>query len=97
MEEWLTDSNEALTLHLGKLEVIRWSSVWNLTVVLKVRAEQDPPLAESSFNPEFTYPIFGDKEKIFGYKGLDIQVRCPALLCKIHLTYLISYPSHPAA
>lgn len=32
-------------------------------------------MAEPSFNPEFTYPIFGDKEKIFGYKGLDIQVR----------------------
>lgn len=31
-------------------------------------------MAEPSFNPEFTYPIFGDKEKIFGYKGLDIQV-----------------------
>jgi histone acetyltransferase 1 len=26
------------------------------------------------FHPTFTYPIFGEHEKIFGYKGLDIQV-----------------------
>lgn len=26
------------------------------------------------FHPDFTYPIFGDQEKIFGYKGLDIKL-----------------------
>lgn len=26
------------------------------------------------FHPEFTYPIFGDQEKIFGYKNLDIKL-----------------------
>ncbi|KZS98869.1 histone acetyltransferase type B [Sistotremastrum niveocremeum HHB9708] len=26
------------------------------------------------FNPSFTYPIFGNEEKIYGYKGLSIQL-----------------------
>jgi histone acetyltransferase 1 len=28
-----------------------------------------------SFSPKFTYPIFGDEEQIFGYKGLNISLR----------------------
>lgn len=28
-----------------------------------------------SFHPKFTYPIFGDEEKIFGYKDLKISLR----------------------
>lgn len=27
----------------------------------------------STFHPEFTYPIFGDEERIFGYQGLRIR------------------------
>lgn len=33
------------------------------------------------FNPEFTYPIFGEQEQIFGYKDLMINVREEANLC----------------
>lgn len=29
----------------------------------------------STFHPEFTYPIFGDEERIFGYQGLRIHFR----------------------
>lgn len=29
----------------------------------------------STFNPSFTYPIFGEDEKIFGYKNLKIDLR----------------------
>ncbi|KAH6671554.1 histone acetyltransferase type B catalytic subunit [Plectosphaerella plurivora] len=29
----------------------------------------------ASFNPKFTYPIFGEEERIFGYKGLKINLR----------------------
>ena len=32
------------------------------------------PLEESVFKPEFTYQLFGDEEKIFGYKNLKIQL-----------------------
>ncbi len=28
-----------------------------------------------SFNPKFTYPIFGDDERIFGYKNLKVNLR----------------------
>lgn len=28
-----------------------------------------------NFNPKFTYPIFGDAERIFGYQGLKINLR----------------------
>jgi len=39
-------------------------------------ALHDEELALSEpFNPTFTYPIFGEHEKIFGYKGLSINVR----------------------
>jgi histone acetyltransferase 1 len=28
-----------------------------------------------TFHPNFTYPIFGDEERIFGYQGLKINLR----------------------
>jgi histone acetyltransferase 1 len=28
-----------------------------------------------TFNPKFTYSIFGDEESIFGYKGLKVSIR----------------------
>lgn len=31
--------------------------------------------AVSTFHPRFTYPIFGDEERIFGYQGLNIQLQ----------------------
>jgi hypothetical protein len=49
-----------------------------------VRASEDAAALQgddlrviSLFNPAFTYPIFGEHEKVFGYKGLDIQVGLP--------------------
>lgn len=32
----------------------------------------------SSFHPDFSYPIFGEAEQIFGYKGLEIGLRFAA-------------------
>jgi histone acetyltransferase 1 len=38
--------------------------------------DEDPEArALLPFNPAFTYPIFGEKEKIYGYKGLQVEVR----------------------
>ena len=31
-----------------------------------------------SFHPLFTYPIFGDEERIFGYQGLKLNLRFAA-------------------
>ncbi|PYI26139.1 histone acetyltransferase type B catalytic subunit [Aspergillus indologenus CBS 114.80] len=43
----------------------------------------------SDFQPQFTYPIFGDEEQIFGYKGLIIRMRFAAhdLRPHIHISY----------
>ncbi|KAI0443856.1 histone acetyltransferase type B catalytic subunit [Xylaria telfairii] len=37
-----------------------------------------------SFNPKFTYPIFGEDERIFGYKGLKINLQYDARNLRPH-------------
>ncbi|OMJ21453.1 Histone acetyltransferase type B catalytic subunit [Smittium culicis] len=37
------------------------------------KIESDVDIVE--FNPDFTYTIYGDLERIFGYKNLEISVR----------------------
>ena len=39
----------------------------------------------STFHPKFTYPIFGDDEKIFGYKDLKLHLRYRANDMRPHL------------
>lgn len=43
----------------------------------------------ATFHPKFTFSIFGDEEKIFGYKDLKIQLRYRAndMRPHLHLTY----------
>jgi histone acetyltransferase 1 len=41
------------------------------------------------FPPQFTYPIFGEEERIFGYKGLEIDVKFGAHDLRPHLN--VSY------
>lgn len=60
MIQWTTDSNEALTLSL-------------------VRAPKDKEVlgedeSYENFHPIFTYPIFGEQEKIYGYRDLVINL-----------------------
>ncbi|DAA75515.1 TPA_exp: Uncharacterized protein A8136_1589 [Trichophyton benhamiae CBS 112371] len=43
----------------------------------------------STFNPQFTYPLFGDEESIFGYKKLNIKLRFAAHDLQSHVQ--ISY------
>lgn len=43
----------------------------------------------TSFNPRFTYPLFGEEEHIFGYKGLKINLKYDARDLRPNLT--ISY------
>ncbi|KAJ6780720.1 hypothetical protein PWT90_02328 [Aphanocladium album] len=45
----------------------------------------------STFNPSFTYPIFGEDEKIFGYKDLKINLRYRANDMRPHVQ--VSYSS----
>jgi histone acetyltransferase 1 len=43
-----------------------------------VQATPDGLRSVTEFNPDFTYPIFGEAEQIFGYKGLEIDLRFAA-------------------
>ncbi|KJA15956.1 hypothetical protein HYPSUDRAFT_47916 [Hypholoma sublateritium FD-334 SS-4] len=61
MADWTSDSNDSLLLSL-------------------VRSQNDKEaLAEEEtyeeFNPSFTYPIYGEDEKIYGYRDLVIDLR----------------------
>ncbi|CEI87586.1 hypothetical protein G6F70_005007 [Rhizopus microsporus] len=38
-------------------------------------SESAEPVEITTFNPDFTYPIFGDHETIFGYKDLSIELK----------------------
>lgn len=55
---WTTDANEAIELAL---------------ITPKAISEDGINLDQgNTFHPVFTYPIFGESEKIYGYKGLHI-------------------------
>ena len=54
-----------------------------------IQAGDQTPKELSTFHPQFTYPIFGDEERIFGYQGLKIKLRFSAHLLRPNLE--ISY------
>ncbi|KAF8164021.1 histone acetyltransferase type B catalytic subunit [Pholiota molesta] len=61
MTDWTSDANDSLILSL-------------------VRSQKDKEaLAKEEsyeeFNPTFTYPIYGEEEKIYGYRDLSIDLR----------------------
>jgi histone acetyltransferase 1 len=47
----------------------------NIVEPQKGDANSDEPVKSITFNPEFTYPIFGEHETAFGYQDLSIKVR----------------------
>ncbi|KAJ3931743.1 MAG: histone acetyltransferase type B catalytic subunit [Lentinula lateritia] len=61
MSDWTTDSNECLSISLVR------------------SAEDEKALTDDEsyedFHPAFTYPIFGEEEKIYGYKDLSIDLK----------------------
>lgn len=50
-----------------------------------------------TFHPDFTYPIFGVDEKIFGYKGLKIGLRFRANDMRPHVQITYSNKLTPSA
>nr|GAT53690.1 histone acetyltransferase type B catalytic subunit [Mycena chlorophos] len=54
-----------------------WTCDSNQALTLSlVRAQEDAQAEESKpFHPRFTYPIYGDDEKIYGYEGLVIDLK----------------------
>ncbi|KAL8663353.1 MAG: hypothetical protein Q9168_008110 [Polycauliona sp. 1 TL-2023] len=57
-----------------------WSSNANkaLNISFIQAGPQSPVKLSTSFHPNFTYPIFGEEECIFGYQGLDVTIRFAA-------------------
>ena len=47
------------------------------------------PKTLHSFHPKYTYPVFGDEERIFGYQGLKINLRYNA--CDMRPGLQVSY------
>lgn len=68
-------------------QVDEWSSDSNECFTINLLRTDG--LAIAQFVPEFTYPIFGEEEKIFGYQELDISLSLAAHNLKSHLS--ISY------
>ncbi|KAL8786410.1 MAG: hypothetical protein Q9213_002826 [Squamulea squamosa] len=67
-----------------------WSSNANEALNISfVQAGQQSPVKLSSFQPKFTYPIFGEEECIFGYQNLKINLRFAAhnLLPNVSIKY----------
>jgi histone acetyltransferase 1 len=57
----------------------QWSSDANEAVQISiVRPGPQGLQTVHEFHPTFTYPIFGEEERIFGYKGLHVDVRFAA-------------------
>ncbi|KAF8968343.1 acyl-CoA N-acyltransferase [Flammula alnicola] len=61
MSDWTSDANESLSISLVRSQKDK-------------EALGDDELYEG-FNPTFTYPIYGEDEKIYGYRDLVIDLR----------------------
>lgn len=62
-------SDEQLNLAVASLQPEVWTSSLNEALTVYIT---DTKGSAQSFNPTFTYPIFGDAESIFGFKDLSI-------------------------
>lgn len=61
-----------------------------LTVTLVTKTDQGPPKTIASFHPTWTYPIVGDDETIYGYKGLKINLHYNASDMRPHISHTSS-------
>lgn len=89
-EDWSVSGVSALRLRLGEPastepELFALDAPHSLTTIAlaltaRTKAQEDQLAKEEHalvepFSPLFVYPIYGEEETIFGYKGLDIDVR----------------------
>ncbi|MCJ1252914.1 histone acetyltransferase 1 [Lignoscripta atroalba] len=67
-----------------------WSTNANEALQISlVQPGKDALNTLSTFHPQFTYPIFGEEERIFGYQGLRVNLRFAAhdLLPNVEVSY----------
>ncbi|KAJ2563169.1 histone acetyltransferase 1 [Coemansia sp. RSA 1822] len=75
--QWATESNAAVFIRLisGETE----SGVMQaMSSELSEEGDEEEGADVIEFHPEFTYPIYGEHERIFGYKGLSININYAA-------------------
>lgn len=70
-----------------KRQVEEWST--NSNECFTINLLRGDGSASASFSPDFTYPIFGDEEAIFGYQGLSIDLSFASHNLRPHLS--VSY------
>ncbi|KAL6308026.1 histone acetyltransferase type B catalytic subunit [Sparassis latifolia] len=82
--DWSTDANEAFRLSLVRAQDDRAS--------LTARE------AYEGFHPTFTYPLFGEEEKLYGYRDpkIDLKFASGSLEQYFHLSYTAKLPSSSA-
>ncbi|KAJ2109475.1 histone acetyltransferase 1, partial [Coemansia sp. RSA 921] len=77
--QWATESNAAVFIRLisGETEsgVVQ---AMNSEEGDEEENEEGEGADVIEFHPEFTYPIYGEHERIFGYKGLSINLNYAA-------------------
>lgn len=66
------DSAARASLLIVATGLVDSNEAFNLNLV---RAGSGQDIFEEPFNPAFTYPIFGEDEKIFGYKDVELNLR----------------------
>ncbi|KDQ33945.1 hypothetical protein PLEOSDRAFT_1033752 [Pleurotus ostreatus PC15] len=81
MAAWTTSSNEALTISLVR--------------PTEDKASLGEEESYENFHPTFTYPIYGEEEKIYGYEGLTIDLRFASgsLVPYLSVNYSAKLPS----
>ncbi|KAJ3048076.1 histone acetyltransferase 1, partial [Rhizophlyctis rosea] len=63
----------------GRDPLNAWKTKSNDALELKlVRTTEDGTISGEEFAPEFTYPVFGEKEEIFGYRDLHVKLHYAA-------------------
>ncbi|KAI8081698.1 acyl-CoA N-acyltransferase [Halteromyces radiatus] len=67
----------------------KWACNANECMTLEIRS----PFMTTSFQPTFTYPLFGSHETIFGYKDLAIEIKYTngSLRAFVDITYSAKY------
>ncbi|KAJ2558953.1 histone acetyltransferase 1 [Coemansia sp. RSA 1933] len=82
VSQWATETNEAVHIHL-----VSGESAEGVLRSLDVRADDDDEEEENEeddgadviqFHPAFTYQMYGQQERVFGYKGLRINLHYAA-------------------
>jgi histone acetyltransferase 1 len=76
--DWACNTTECTEISLGKLLIgASWIhyQLFSLLLIVEYDSNSVEHIKSTTFNPEFTYPFFGDHELAFGYKDLDIQVQ----------------------